>query len=204
MCDTEHILSTSPCLFTPFPCLQMIEELGRIVHEKDLDALKEMKVKNNISFESEIFENLEGLSLNEVERNRQIYGLNILPKQRKKLFVEFLWEASQDKILILLSFAAIISLLVHFRNGGWIEGVAILVAVLIVILVNSVNDWKKDLLFRSLTDKSLDGMRVKVKRSDNFDLINTRNLTLFDLIQLEPGVKNHYNNLDLYFHCNTV
>lgn len=170
----------------PVEPLHMIQELGRIVHERDLESLNKLKANGEES--NSVYGKLEGLSFNEVERNRQVYGLNVLPKVRQKLFLEFVWDASQDKILILLAVAAGISLVVHFRNGGWIEGVAILLAVVIVVLVNAVNDWKKDLLFRSLSQKSREGMKTKVRRSDNFDLINATSLTLFDLIQLEPGV----------------
>ena len=164
-----------------------MEELARIVHEKDINAFKGLK--EEISEFSKIFFDLTGLSLNEVERNRSNYGRNELPHVQPKRFIQFVWEASQDKILILLAVSAVVSLVVHFRNGGWIEGVAILTAVVIVILVNSVNDWKKELLFRSLLQVSQDGIRVKVKRSNVFDLIPVRDLVLFDLIQLEPGVR---------------
>lgn len=161
----------------------IVEELGRIVHERDLNTLKEIQ-KNY-----EIFRvKFEGLSLNEVERNRQIYGLNVLPTVQQKGFLEFVWEASQDKILILLAVSAGISLLVHFKNGGWIEGVAIMLAVVIVVLVNAVNDWKKDVLFRALSQKSKEGMKTKVKRSGLSDLISNQELTIYDIIQLEPGV----------------
>ena len=164
---------------------ELVEELGRIVHERDLNKFKE------IQSDAKLFKvNLEGLSLNEVERNRQIYGLNVLPKVRQKHFLEFVWDASQDKILILLAVSAVVSLSVHFENGGWIEGVAILLAVVIVVLVNAVNDWKKDLLFRALNQKSKEGMKTKVKRSGISDLISNQDLTIYDIIQLEPGVKN--------------
>lgn len=164
-----------------------MEELARIVHERDLESFKGLKGEN--SEISRIFNNFDGLSLNEVERNRETYGRNELPKVRPKRFIEFVWEASQDRILILLSVSAVISLVIHFKNNGWVEGVSILIAVLIVVLVNAINDWKKDLLFRSLLQVSKDGMRTKVKRSGVSDLIAVTDLTVFDLIHLEPGVR---------------
>lgn len=166
--------------------MEVVVELGRIVHERDLSSLERLKSENLEV--SSVLNNFEGLSLNEVERNRELYGRNVLPQVRQKLFLEFVWEASQDKILILLAVAAGISLVVHFQNGGWIEGVAILLAVVIVVLVNAVNDWKKDLLFRSLNQKSKEGMKTKVKRSNVSDLISVQELVIFDIIQLEPGV----------------
>jgi len=35
-------------------------------------------------------------------------------------------------------------------NHGWIEGVAILIAVVIVVLVTAFNDWSKEKQFRGL------------------------------------------------------
>ena len=167
--------------------VEFVNELGRIVHERDLEAYNGEEVKK---FLKGIKEKEEGLTMNEVESNRQIFGTNVLPKVRQKLFIEFVWDASQDKILIMLAVSAVVSLIVHFKNGGWIEGVAILIAVTVVILVNAVNDWKKDLLFRSLNDKSRADMRTAVIRSGISDLISVQDLTVFDLIKLEPGVKN--------------
>ena len=169
---------------------ELVSELGRIVHERDLNLLK--RLKNENSEISSMFNKFEGLNLKEVERNRELYGKSVLPQVRQKRFMEFVWEASQDRILILLAVAAGISLLVHFRNGGWIEGVAILLAVVIVVLVNATNDWKKDLLFRSLNQKSKEGMKTKVKRSNVSDLISVQELVMFDIIQLEPGVSSQW------------
>lgn len=45
----------------------------------------------------------------------------------------------------------------------WVEGVAIIVAVLIVVLVGSINDWQKEKQFRKLNAKKEDRY-VKVKQ----------------------------------------
>jgi magnesium-transporting ATPase (P-type) len=172
---------------------QLIAELGRIVHEKDLDGYAKLREEFISSFAS----SSDGLSLNEVERNRQVFGPNLLPKAKEKTFLLLVWEASQDKVLILLMGAAVLSLLVHFRNGGWIEGVAIISAVVIVILVNAVNDWKKDRLFRSLNQKSQSGLKSKVIRSGLSDLVPNHDLVICDLIQLEPGVSGFCSIYDI-------
>jgi len=58
------------------------------------------------------------------------------------------WEAFEDQTVIILCAAAVISLalsvtLSHGEEAdvGWIEGVAILAAVLIVALVTAVNEF---------------------------------------------------------------
>ena len=76
-----------------------------------------------------------------------------------------MWEALQDTTLIILIICSIISLLLSLLfhhevtpdeefaaakepNVEWIEGLAILVAVMVVVLVTSFNDWSKEKQFR--------------------------------------------------------
>lgn len=56
---------------------------------------------------------------------------------------------------------------------NWVEGVAILIAVLIVVMVGSLNDWQKERQFRVLNDKKED-RTVKVIRDGNEAVINVK------------------------------
>lgn len=53
-------------------------------------------------------------------------------------------------------------------DAGWIEGVAILGAVLVVVLVTAVNDWQKERQFRGLQDKIESDHRISVMRDGEF------------------------------------
>jgi magnesium-transporting ATPase (P-type) len=69
-----------------------------------------------------------------------------------------MWDAIQDPTLIILIIAAIISLvfgltLKDFNDLEWVEGVAILLSVVIVVLVASFNDYQKEKQFKALQDK---------------------------------------------------
>ncbi|KAG8977974.1 hypothetical protein FRB90_008629, partial [Tulasnella sp. 427] len=98
---------------------------------------------------------------------QRIYGRNVLPTRPPKSLWLLMWLALKDKVLILLMIAAAVSLalglysdfgttreLVACPDTGlkqctepkveWVEGVAILIAVLIVVLVGSLNDWQKE------------------------------------------------------------
>ena len=107
------------------------------------------------------------------ERKR-IFGDNSLPSKTGKSIFRLMWEQYNDKILILLSFAAVVSLALGlyetFRNVrdeapetnssehepqgvDWIEGVAIVIAIVIVVLVGSLNDWQKERQFVKLNAK---------------------------------------------------
>ena len=172
--------------------------LAKAVHESNFDIYNDLKSRLNSFFALK-----EGLNMNEVEASRLEFGSNVLPQCPARSFFSFVLEAAQDRILILLSLAAIVSLIIHWKGGGWIEGVAILAAVVIVILVNAVNDWKKDQLFRALNSKSQANIKAKVKRSGIQQQILLSELVIGDVVFLEPGVSKfgrYFENLTLLEH----
>lgn len=77
--------------------------------------------------------------------------------------------AYNDKIIILLTIAAIVSLslgIYETVSGGtgvdWVEGVAICVAILIVTVVTAVNDWQKEKQFAKLNKRASHQLRRPV------------------------------------------
>ncbi|KAG5642715.1 hypothetical protein DXG03_002291 [Asterophora parasitica] len=145
-----------------------------------------------------------------VDERRRVYGPNILPSRRSKSLLQFMWLALKDKVLVLLSIAAVVSLALGlFQDFGttrkegeapvdWVEGVAIMVAVAIVVIVGSINDWQKERQFKKLNDKK-DERGVKVIRDGNECVIDIKNsnspsivkrtqeVVVGDIALLEPG-----------------
>ena len=68
----------------------------------------------------------------------------------------------------------------------WVEGVAIVVAIIIVVMVGSVNDWQKERQFTKLNEKRED-RTVKVIRGGQEMLINVKDVVVGDVCLLEPG-----------------
>lgn len=90
----------------------------------------------------------------------RVYSTNRLPERKTDGFFKLLWNAYNDKIIILLTIAAVVSLslgLYETFSGGssvdWVEGVAICVAILIVTIVTAANDWHKERQFASLNKR---------------------------------------------------
>ncbi|KAJ9292544.1 hypothetical protein DTO271G3_8701 [Paecilomyces variotii] len=127
---------------------------------------------------------------------KRIFGDNRLPEKKAKSFWELAWIAYNDKVLILLTIAAVISLAlgiyqsVTAKNGEpgveWVEGVAIIVAILIVVIVGAVNDWQKERQFVKLNKKKED-RHVKVIRSGKTIEISVFDVLVGDVVHLEPG-----------------
>ena len=97
---------------------------------------------------------------------KRIYSDNSLPMKKAKSIFRLMWEQYNDKILILLTVAAVVSLTLGLYESlgvkhepgappsvDWIEGVAICVAIVIVVAVGSLNDWQKERQFVKLNAK---------------------------------------------------
>jgi len=68
----------------------------------------------------------------------------------------------------------------------WVEGVAILIAVLIVVLVGSVNDWQKERQFKKLNEKK-DDRQINCIRGGVRMSINTKDILVGDICVVETG-----------------
>ncbi|KAF3388158.1 Calcium-transporting ATPase 2 [Talaromyces pinophilus] len=123
----------------------------------------------------------------------RVFGKNKLPDQKTNGFFKLFWIAYKDKIIILLTIAAIVSLALgvyEALSGGpkvsWIEGVAICVAILIVTVVTAANDWQKERQFAKLNRRK-DDRQVTVIRSGREHQIHITDVLVGDILHLEPG-----------------
>ncbi|KAG8213247.1 Ca-transporting ATPase [Butyriboletus roseoflavus] len=129
---------------------------------------------------------------------KAVYGENILPQRPTTSLLGLMWLALKDKVLVLLSIAAVVSLALGlFQDFGttlpagqppvdWVEGVAIIIAILIVVIVGSLNDWQKERQFEALNQKK-DERTVKVIRDGKEHLIDIKEVVVGDIALLEPG-----------------
>ncbi|KAK5987837.1 Calcium-transporting ATPase 2 [Cladobotryum mycophilum] len=128
----------------------------------------------------------------------RVFSDNRLPEKKGKSLLELMWITYNDKVLILLSIAAAISLAVGlYQTFGqehkpgepkveWVEGVAIIVAIVIVVIVGSLNDYQKERQFAKLNKKKQD-RNVKVVRSGTTMELSVYDIMVGDVVHLEPG-----------------
>ncbi|WFD42191.1 P-type Ca(2+) transporter [Malassezia psittaci] len=154
----------------------------------------------------------ESSSSPSIRDRERVYGRNVLPERKSKSLLTLMWLALQDRILILLIVAAIVSLALGLYtdlgpNGpekvacahpppgqdrcdppkvDWVEGLAILVAVVIVDLVGSLNDWQKERQFRSL-DAKKEQRDVTVLRNGAKHQVDVHDVLVGDIVFFEPG-----------------
>eukprot|EP00903_Cladosiphon_okamuranus_P006006 g5926.t1 len=131
-----------------------------------------------------------GLATGQVELLREAYGPNAFPEIPMKGFCILFAESFNDTILLVLIAAAVVSLIIgmiEHPDTGWIDGVAILIAVLIVAVVTAGNDYSKELQFRALEKTSEEGNRSMVLRDGVEQLIHPQELVVGDVVIMKPG-----------------
>ena len=115
-----------------------------------------------------------------------------------------MWEALQDTTLIILIVSAAVSLVLSFYghsetlldeefsavkepNVEWIEGAAILIAVLVVVFVTSFNDWSKERQFRGLQSKIDSDQKISVIRDGQINELPVKDILVGDICQIFYG-----------------
>lgn len=129
----------------------------------------------------------------------RVFSSNALPEKKPNPLWKLMWMAYNDKILWLLTAAAAISLalglyetfgVVHPADAppsiDWVEGCAICIAIVVVVLVGSLNDYQKERAFVKLNAKK-DDREVKVLRSGKSFMISIKDVLAGDVIHMEPG-----------------
>ncbi|XP_042745592.1 plasma membrane calcium-transporting ATPase 1 isoform X3 [Lagopus leucura] len=153
----------------------------------------------------------EGLSGNpaDIERREAVFGKNFIPPKKPKTFLQLVWEALQDVTLIILEIAAVVSLGLSFyqppggnealcgsvnvgeeeeeSEAGWIEGAAILLSVVCVVLVTAFNDWSKEKQFRGLQSRIEQEQKFTVIRGGQVIQIPVADIIVGDIAQVKYG-----------------
>ncbi|XP_052419508.1 plasma membrane calcium-transporting ATPase 3a isoform X4 [Carassius gibelio] len=192
-----------------------VEELCSLMELRGPEALQ--KIQENYTDTETLCHRLktspaDGLSDNpaDLEKRRQVFGMNFIPPKKPKTFLQLVWEALQDVTLIILEIAAIISLGLSFyqppggdteacgnvsagaeeegeAEAGWIEGAAILLSVLCVVLVTAFNDWSKEKQFRGLQSRIEQEQRFAVVRNGTVIQIPVAEMVVGDIAQIKYG-----------------
>ncbi|UJR25661.1 hypothetical protein I4U23_007012 [Adineta vaga] len=155
--------------------------------------LEKLKVDGNRGLDSNNEEDLE--------QRRTAYGRNEIPPKPMKSFIKLCWDALHDMLLVILLVCAVVSIGLSFYkppkkendhgedepNLEWIEGVAILVAVLVVVFVTAFNDWRKERQFRGLQSKIEKDQQASVVRDGHVQQIPVAELVVGDLCFIKYG-----------------
>ena len=130
--------------------------------------------------------------ISSTENRKKFFGTN-------KLFIEplpnyciFVWKAMSNLMILILIIAAIVSIVLgctisQNKNKDWIDGLSIVIAIFIVVLVSSITQYSKEKKFRELNQSQNERTKYKVIRKGVPESLISDDVLVGDLILINYG-----------------
>jgi Ca2+-transporting ATPase len=136
-----------------------------------------------------------GVASGTVDDRRARFGANHMPKKELESWWSLFVGSFGDEVLIILIVVALISIGLNSYshrddkpfNLGWIDGFAVLIAVLIVAIVTATNDFNKQKQFEKLNDEAEGRRTAQVLRDGELHTMPITQLVVGDVVALETG-----------------
>ncbi|KAK7271828.1 hypothetical protein RJT34_28041 [Clitoria ternatea] len=171
------------------------DTLINIVKEKDLENLNKLGGVEKVAsaLETNFEFGIKGGADDDAEditRRKQVFGSNTYTKPPSKGFYHFVVEAFKDvTILILLACAALslgFGIKEHGIKEGWYDGGSIFLAVVIVISMSSISNFRQNRQFDKLSQVSND-IQIDVVRNGRRQQVSIFEIVVGDVICLKIG-----------------
>ena len=169
-------------------------DIHNFFERKDADEVRSKGLSN---IAEQLKSNLEtGISSQEAHNDFAeriaTYGVNYIePPELTPIWKIFIGTFN-DTTLIILMVSAVVSLFLGGITeglGGMVEGIAILMAVLIVSTVTTFNDHQKEKQFRAQKETNAKQTTVTIIRGGVQKVVETRQVLVGDIVLFRPGTK---------------
>ena len=124
-----------------------------------------------------------GLSIEEVKKLQAIHGKNELVPEKKDTLLKKIIIIGKEPMFLLLFCTA----LLYFILGEPKDGIIMLYFVLFISSINIFQEWRTDKTLQALKD--LSSPRIRVIRNSRIENIDSKELTVGDLMVIEEGEK---------------
>ena len=157
----------------------------------DYQDLKYFETKPVSKLLSELKTDIEK-GIDSVEGREEAFGSNKVFTEPVHHFCSFVWNALKDLMVRILIIAAIVSIILGVafsedKSKDWVDGVSIVVAVLVVVLVGSITDYQKELKFHELNEEQEKGTVYKIIRNGVPEDHMSDDLLVGDIIMINYG-----------------
>lgn len=165
--------------------------LGELVRDRNFESLSLFGgVKEVVSIlESNVKDGINGREGDVIHR-KNVFGENKYQKPPPKRFVSFVIEALKDTTIIILLACAVLSLGFGIKEDGWkdgwYDGGSIIVAVILVVAVSAVSNFKQSRQFDKLSTKTSD-ITIQVVRDGRRQPISIFEVVVGDIVYLKIG-----------------
>ena len=131
-----------------------------------------------------------GLSKNQVEENRRLYGENKLTQIPPDPLWKKILEGFKDPMIMILLVALVVQVVLFFLGQAeWFEPVGILIAILIANGVASVSESKQEGKASALKAEEEAKETAKVVRDGKLEEIHVSEVVVGDIVYLQAGDK---------------
>ncbi|CAH1432570.1 unnamed protein product [Lactuca virosa] len=166
-------------------------QLASMTRDHDFPALQNFGGVNGLA---EMLKTNPDKGINDDEANildrKNVFGSNTYPRKKGRSFWRFLFDACRDTTLIILMVAAAASLALGIKTEGikegWYDGGSIALAVIIVIVVTAISDYKQSLQFQNLNEEK-QNIQLEVVRGGRRVEISIFDIVVGDVITLKIG-----------------
>ncbi|KAM7473532.1 hypothetical protein LguiB_020775 [Lonicera macranthoides] len=167
------------------------EKLASMSRDHDFDALQNYGGAKGLAAKLKT-DTEKGISGEEVDllQRKNIFGSNTYPRKKGRSFWRFVLDACRDTTLIILMVAAAASLALGIKTEGikegWYDGGSIALAVIIVIVVTAISDYKQSLQFQSLNEEK-QNIHMEIIRGGRRVQVSIFDIVVGDVIPLKIG-----------------
>lgn len=167
------------------------EQLATMTRDHNISAYKQYGGVNGLAgmVKTNLDKGVNGDDADLLKR-RDTYGSNTYPRKKGRSFWRFVWEACQDLTLVILMVAAAASLGLGIKTEGpkegWYDGGSIAFAVILVIVVTAISDYKQSLQFQNL-DEEKKNIHLEVVRGGRRVEVSIYDIVVGDVVPLNIG-----------------
>ena len=134
--------------------------------------------------------------ISSLDGREEHFGSNKVFRKPPPTFCDFVKEAFEDKMIIILIICSILEIAISMfyifykketDNMDWVDGVSIIVAIIVVVSVGSVTNYKKEMKFHDLNDIQNGTTTYNVIRNGEPQKIIADEILVGDLIKINYG-----------------
>ena len=171
-----------------------LEEIMEKYKERgdDFKDLKYFRAQNGITnlLHSLLTNEINGIG--STNGREEAYGSNKVFFEPVPPFCSYVWEALKDMMVRILILCAIIEIVLGCTlsddpSKDWIDGVSIIVAILVVVLVGSITNYQKETKFHELNDAQNKGTKYNIIRNGVPGEYISDDILVGDLIMINYG-----------------
>ncbi|KAH6761165.1 ATPase E1-E2 type family protein / haloacid dehalogenase-like hydrolase family protein [Perilla frutescens var. frutescens] len=165
--------------------------IADLVREKDFNGLVQYGgVQGVVKILETDMNNGINNNYEDLKKRSDEFGSNTYQKAASRSFISFLVEAIKDPTIIILLVCAALSfrfgIKQHGPKEGWYDGGSIIVAVVLVLAVSAISNFKQSQQFSKLSEES-SNIQVEVVREGRRQPTSIFNIVVGDIVCLKIG-----------------